>query len=72
MQPQDTHTPCRSRKGHWWQPTASPLIFHCGRTGCKAMQHCLNGTWYETQPAQPAQPQASVTPVVVQQADLWT
>lgn len=57
---------CES-KGHVWQGTTSPLIFRCGRTGCKAMQHCINGVWHETQPHQPMQPIAPAA----QQMDMW-
>ena len=66
MKPPDKKTTCES-KGHFWQSTASTVYRHCGRTGCKATQHLINGRWIETQPTQPkpaAQPGA-------QQADLW-
>ena len=57
---------CES-KGHFWQPTSSPLVFRCGRSGCKAMQHCINGVWQETQPAQ-----HKPAPVPTEhQMDLW-
>ena len=58
-------TTCES-KGHFWQST-SPLIQRCGRTGCKATQHFLNGVWVESQSHQPVQPAVPVA----QQMDMW-
>lgn len=46
-------TTCES-KGHLWQAsTTSPHTMHCGRTGCKATQHFLNGVWIEAQASKP-------------------
>lgn len=64
---QSTKKTACDTKGHWWQSTLSPLIFRCGRTGCKATQHCINGVWHETQPNAPKPTGATVA----QQADLW-
>lgn len=55
------------KKGHAWQSTTSPLIRRCFRTGCGAMEHCINGVWQESHP-RPVKP---VTTPVAQQADLW-
>lgn len=49
-----------------WVPTASPLIERCGRAGCKAMRHCVNGVWSET-PAPKAKPAPSLA-----QPGLWS
>jgi len=65
MQPQETT--CTSQKGHWWQATTSPFVRRCFRTGCKAMQHCLNGVWYESLPS-PQKPSATL---IAEQTTLW-
>ncbi len=59
-------TTCES-KGHMWQSTTSPFFRHCGRTGCKATMHYINGAWRETVPGSSKPASALVT----QQAELW-